>query len=78
VSINFVIGLIGDGPNNSFEYDYGNTKLIKSLKSILEHRNYFDINFLPFGVIQKLYKWHIDINGLIPEGLALDKTKYLK
>jgi len=52
--------------------------LIKSLKSILEHRNYFDINFLPFGVIQKLYKWHIDINGLIPEGLALDKTKYLK
>jgi len=30
------------------------------------------LNFLPFGFIQKLLKWHFDIYGLIPAGLAID------
>ena len=34
-------------------------------------RNYFD-NQLPYMVMIKLFQWHFDVFGLIPEGLAID------
>lgn len=30
---------------------------------------------LHFDVIQKLYEWHFDVHGLLPRGLAIDKSK---
>ena len=29
----------------------------------------------PYEVIEKLFEWHFDVFGLIPEGLAIDKSK---
>lgn len=33
-----------------------------------------EIGFIPYYVIQKLAEWHIDFQGLIEAGLAIDKT----
>jgi hypothetical protein len=33
-----------------------------------------EIGFIPYYIIQKLAEWHIDFQGLIPAGLAIDKT----
>lgn len=32
----------------------------------------FDLELLPFGLVQKLYEWNFDIHGLIKAGLAVD------
>ena len=61
---------IGDNINNSEEYDYGNIKLIKKLKDIAIHNIHHDIQFLPHGVVKKLYEWHIDVDNLIGKNLA--------
>ncbi|WP_394749596.1 hypothetical protein [Spongiimicrobium salis] len=37
-----------------------------------------DLKLQPYWIIQKLYEWHIDIGGLIPKSLALDKTQFEK
>lgn len=57
---------IGDDSNESIEYDFGNIKLIKDLESISEHGSLHDINYLPYGVIQKLIEWHFVLDE--PEG----------
>jgi hypothetical protein len=63
---------IGDDENASLEYDYGNIKLTKTLKSIAKHNCHNDINYLPYGVVQKFLEWHFDIFGWIEKGLAID------
>lgn len=63
---------IGDDENNSLEYDNGNIKLIRSLEYLSKKGIVNDINYLPFGVIQKLFEWHFDVFGLIDAGLAID------
>lgn len=63
---------IGDDENNSNEYDSGNVKLIRSLKSLAENGIVNDVDYLPFGVVQKLIKWHFDITKLIKKGEAID------
>lgn len=66
---------IGDETNASYEYDHGNIKLIRNLTSIALNGIHYDLYHIHFGVIQKLYEWHLDIHNLIGRGLALDKTK---
>lgn len=34
----------------------------------------FDIDMLPYNVIEYLLEWHFDIFGLIEKGLAIDKN----
>jgi hypothetical protein len=63
---------IGDDENQSYEYDYGNIKLIKPLETISENYLLHDTIFLPYGVIQKLHEWMFDTEGLIEAGLAVD------
>lgn len=63
---------IGDEDNNSNEYDFGNIRIIRSLKSLAKNGSLNDIIFLPYGLIQKLIEWHFDIFGLIEKGLAID------
>lgn len=62
---------IGDDDNNE-EYYHGNIKLIKTLERISEFKISNDIDYLPFGVVQKLLEWHFDIYGLIENNLAID------
>lgn len=62
---------LGDDDNYSIEFDHGNIKLIKNLESIADNKSYFDIQFLPYAVVQQLIEWHFDIFGLIPAGLAI-------
>ena len=62
---------IGDDSNYSIEFDHGNIKLIENLESIADNKSYFDIQFLPYAVVQQLIEWHLDIFGLIPAGLAV-------
>ena len=62
---------IGDDSNYSIEFDHGNIKLIENLESIADNKSYFDIQFLPYAVVQQLIEWHLDIFGLIPAGLAI-------
>lgn len=62
---------IGDDNNYSIEFDNGNIKLIKNLKSIADNKCYFDIQFLPYVVVQQLIEWHFDVFGLIDKGLAV-------
>lgn len=63
---------IGDDENTSMEYDHGNIKLVKTLDSIAKYNIHNDINYLPYGVAQKLIKWHFDVFGLIEKKLAID------
>lgn len=63
---------IGDGENDSQEYDHGNTKLISTLKAMAEHELHEDATYLPYGVVQKLLSWHFDLFGLCEAGLAID------
>jgi len=32
-----------------------------------------DVRWLPYWVVDKLFEWHFDVFGLIPEGLAIKK-----
>jgi len=55
---------------------------IEEIDSLAESVSYYSIDFyirstkfLPFWVIEKLYEWHFDVHGLIPRGLAIDKSK---
>lgn len=57
----------------SIEYDHGNIKLIRDLKSIAENNLYFDIQFLPFEVVQRLISWHFNVFNL-PAGEFIDKA----
>jgi hypothetical protein len=61
---------IGDGHNDSLEYDYGNIKLINTLESIAEQEAWQDCDFLPNGVVKYLHSLHFDTFGLIESGLA--------
>jgi hypothetical protein len=61
---------IGDDQNESFEYDYGNIKLIKTLEVIAKHETWQDCDFLPNGVVRYLHSLHFDTFGLIDSGLA--------
>ena len=63
---------IGDTDNCFYEFDFGNIRLIKQIKTIANYNVHHDINFLPFAVVQKLFEWHFDVFGLIEKGLAID------
>lgn len=63
---------IGDDENDSLEYDNGNIKLIRSLESLSKDSFANDVNYFPFGVVEKLLEWHFDVFGLIQQGLAID------
>jgi hypothetical protein len=63
---------IGDDVNNCKEYDHGNRKLCRSLESLSNNVFINDIDYLPHGVIEKLFEWHFDIYGLIEQCLAID------
>jgi len=52
---------IGDDAKDFLEFDHGNIKLIRSLESLAKHAIVNDVNYLPFGVVQKLYEWHFKI-----------------
>ena len=66
---------IGDSTNDSLEYEHGNIKLIRSLESLSKNEFVNDINYFPFGVIQKLIEWKFDVYGLIENGLAEPVTE---
>lgn len=59
---------IGDDVNESLEYDNGNIKLIRSLESISKYGTVNNVNYLPFGVVEKLFEWHFNVFNL-PEKL---------
>lgn len=63
---------IGDDVNESLEYGNGNIKLIRSLESMSKYGIVNDVNYLPFGAVEKLFEWHFDVFGLIKNGLAID------
>ena len=48
-------------------------KLIRSLESLAANGFVNDIDYLPYGVVNKLAEWHFDVFGLIEKGLAIDK-----
>lgn len=59
--------------NNELQYDWKfDIKDNCFIDFGLDYKNRFDTAELPFDVIQKFCEWHIDIFGLIPEGLAID------
>jgi len=35
------------------------------------------IEFLDYGIVEKMFKYHFDVFGLIEKGLAIDKNKLL-
>ena len=57
---------------NADEYDFGNVKLIRSLRILANYGIVNDVKYLPYGVIQLLLSWHFDLFGLIEKGLAVD------
>lgn len=61
----------GDDDSNNKIPDYG-LKNHDYMIAISEYNLTYDINFLPFGVVEFLFKWHFDLFGLIPEKLAID------
>jgi hypothetical protein len=67
---------VGDEEYYFHEFDFGNIKLIKNLKSISEHNCFYDINYLPYSVVQKLLEWHFDIFNLIGNQLASNINDY--
>lgn len=62
---------IGDDENLCPDYGNGNIKLISLLKDMSKH-NFIDLNYMQYGVIEKLLEWHFDIFGLLEQGLAVD------
>lgn len=68
-----VFEITDDSDSYSIEYDHGNIKLIRDLKSIAENNLYFDIQFLPFEVVQRLIFWHFNVFNL-PAGEFIPKT----
>jgi hypothetical protein len=42
------------------------------VKFLFEDGKCGDLDFIPYGMIQKLLEWHFDIYGLIDAGLAID------
>ena len=62
---------IGDDDSGT-EYDHGNIKTIRLLKSIAENNNFHDVQYLPYLLVQDLIKHHFDVFGLIEKGLAID------
>lgn len=60
----------GDDNSNNKIPDYG-LKNYDYLLAVSEHNLTYDINFLPFGVVEFLFKWHFDVFGLIEKGLAI-------
>lgn len=63
---------IGDTDGFIYEFDNGNIKLIQLLESISNHNSFYDINYLPYPVVQMMYQYHYDIHGLIESGEAID------
>lgn len=63
---------IGDTDGFIYEFDSGNVKLLKQLASISLHNSTYDINYLPYPVVQMMYQYHFDIHGLIEQNLAID------
>lgn len=49
-----------------FEFDHGNTKIIKQLAGIAQHNLANDINYLPYPVVEHLMRLHFPIN--LPDG----------
>jgi len=39
--------------------------------------DFYDVKWMPYNVIQKLYEWHFDIHNLIENNLAIDKNTIL-
>lgn len=68
-----VFEITDDHDSYSVEYDHGNIKLIRSLEAIAENSSYYDIQFLPFEVVQRLISWHFNIYQL-PAGEFIDKA----
>ncbi|KAA0126421.1 hypothetical protein FY557_17375 [Chryseobacterium sp. SN22] len=68
-----VFEITDDHDSYSVEYDHGNIKLIRGLKAISESSSYYDIQFLPFEVVQRLISWHFNVFG-IPAGDFIDKA----
>jgi hypothetical protein len=62
---------IGDDCNNSVDYGQGNVKLIGLLKDMAKHK-FIQLEYLNYGVVEKLCEWHFDIFGLIDAGLAIE------
>ena len=62
---------IGDDCNNSVDYGQGNIKLIGLLKDMAKHK-FIQLEYLNYGVVNKLCEWHFDIFGLIDAGLAIE------
>jgi len=46
------------------EFDHGNNRLIKDLKSIAEHNIYHDIQYLPSVVVDLMRKLHFNTEGV--------------
>ena len=58
---------------STIEYDSGNVRLINKLGWIAEHKASFDLIFLPYGVVQKLFEWKFNVFNL-PENLYVRVT----
>lgn len=41
-------------------------------QKLFEEQKIFSLEFIPYGVMQILFKYHFDVFGLIPRNLALD------
>lgn len=63
---------IGDDQGEAVDYGKYNIKVISSLEAIAKHNIHHDIQYLPYGVVQKLHEWHIDTENLIGGNLAID------
>lgn len=55
---------------NNFEFT--DIQTYRLIVDIAKHGITHDVKWLPYGVIQQLYKWHFDIHGLIEQGYAID------
>ena len=62
---------LGDDFNESVDYGKGNIKLIGLLKDMAKF-NFIDIDYMQYGVLNKLFEWHFDVFGLIKNNLAID------
>ena len=55
--------------------NYGLTGFFLGKHDIVEFQNGFThYKGMKYGIIERLFEWHFDINGLINEGLAIDKN----
>ena len=62
---------IGDDGGYNYEFDFGNIKIIETLKKVAEHNYHYDMPYLPNQVIEDMIKYHFDTDGLIEQGLAI-------